>query len=225
LIGEERQAMLDERFLIDEDGFAFSREDVKSLETTLTAFLDLLDYARESGVGVVRWSQIWHIQAKSGRTLAESLFAANELDRDLRNLAGTRLDRIRCWDDNLTLGRIRCWDDNLTLGPSLSVQCAGSTRELAPTISLCLAEINSRHRTGCLTTDQSDRRGALGVADGAGAIGEVHFLVHPDDAPAFWRSVADFEDFDEQELADLSPLAFPRRNYSAASGRVTGVAS
>lgn len=194
--------MLRERFVLEEDALAFRREEPEVLEATFYILLDLLDYASDTRGGVVRWSEVWHVASASGRTLSDRLFSSSDLDRDLCTLVGRRLDKIRCWDDDEALD------------PSWSVTCDGVDLELAPSISLSLSEVLGGRGVACLTTDQTERRGAVNVGGPPGVAAPVHFLVEAQDGPSFWREVAEAEDFSEGDCKDIAALAFPHLRFA-----------
>jgi hypothetical protein len=197
-------AVIAERFVIDESGFEFHDEDAAVLESTLRRFLDVLDYARETGQGIARWSQIWHIEAANGRSLSDLLYATNEIDRDVRLLVGMRLDKVRSWDEDLSIN------------PPCDVKYGDKQPKFAPSIGLCLMAAQQRHGLACLTTDQVNLRAFNKVATGDGMLsGSLCFLVYPSDGPTFWRSIVELEDADESQLASLSHLAFPRLRFAA----------
>lgn len=198
--------MLDMRFVVDESGFEFSDETPGRLEATLLRFLDLLDYAKSTGAEIGKWSQIWSIEGRSGRRLADLLYASAEVDRDIRLLTGGRLDKLGCWDE-------------LDLNPPLDVLVAGHSVGLAPGIALCAIAHSRGRGVALLTTDQSGRRGSLEVSVSSFAPAMVHFLLEPIDGPKFWRSTVEVEDMDAEGLAAICPLAFPRLRFGDGTWR------
>jgi len=202
--------MLVERFIVDEAGFEFDNEDATILEATLLRFLDLLDYAQECGAGVVAWSEIWMVQAANGRTLTELLYSTTEIERDVRLLVGGRLDKLRCWDDDGSLS------------PPAEVRYGGRSLAIAPSIALAVVSHYEGHGIGCLTTEQSGRKGPIPVTVEGRAARSVHFLVDPTDGRSFWRSIINLEDVDAQSLASMSHLAFPRLRFGEHTWRQIG---
>jgi hypothetical protein len=197
-----------ERFCVDEDGFGFNDESSTALEGTLAAFVDTLDYAEATGYGVVRWSEIWHVESASGCTLSDLLFGRRDLDRDLRLLCGGRLDKLRCWDDDASLN------------PSLGVLRGETEIAIAPSMALCMMTTARGRGMACLTTNQSGRRGALQLSAPEGDTeATVYFLAEPADGVQFWRDLIELEDLDGGEVASLSGLAFPRVRFGPHTWR------
>lgn len=196
-------AILKDRFVLDEDGWAFRNEDPDALDATVKVFLDLLDYIVESGHGVARWSELWSIEAASGRTLADLLFSSELLDRDLRNLLGGKLDKIRCWDES-----------GLGFSPALEVFCDGTIIQMAPGISIAHSAVVEGRAIACLTTNQTGRCGSVKVTESKSSEKDVYFLVEPYDARLFWRSLMELEEVDESRFESLAALAYPRIRFS-----------
>jgi hypothetical protein len=203
--------VIPERFVIDDSAFQFFDEAPSALEQSLRQFLSLLDYALRTGGGVARWSDLWHVEAESGRTLSDLLFGADIIDRDIRVLLGGRLDKVRCWDDDESLN------------PPPDVRFEDQTTRFSPGIGLCLsAAVAGNHAIACLTTDQSGRQGATAVTTvGLLKVATVFFLVEAIDAPAFWRNTIVIEDLDASGVASLTLLAFPHLRFAAGVWRQT----
>jgi hypothetical protein len=202
--------MLDERFIVDDAGFEFRDEHAAALEATLLRFLHLLEYAQSTSGGVARWSEIWSIQASSGRTLSELLYSTSEVDRDVRLLTGGRLDKLRCWDE----------DD--ALNPPIEVSCGNQMLTLSPGVALCASAHGQNRGVGALTTEQAGRRGPVEVVFDESMPAPVCFLVDDSDGPTFWRSTIDLENLDADGVAAIAPLAFPMLRFAPDTWRQVG---
>ncbi len=189
-----------DRFFLDEDGFAFTDERPQPLQQTLETFLDLLDAIERTGE-VLAWDGIWDIQASSSRTLAGLLFESDDaIDRDIRRRLGVRFDRLRKYDD--------------TLNPDLTSTCDGQMTGISPGISLCARARRQGRAAGCVTTDQSGRRGDVEVTDGPASSISAPFLAAVDQVRQFWRFVLEVEWPLEIEPHEVADWAYPHLKFA-----------
>lgn len=188
-----------DRFLLDEDGFAFRDERPAAMQRTIETFLDLLDEVERTGE-VVAWEGVWDIQASSGRTLSTLLFERGGIDPDVRRRLGVRLDRLRKYDE--------------ALDPMLTSVCDDTVSGISPSISVCVSTLRQGRAAACLTTDQSGRRGSLAVGDGSAAPISTLFLVEAEQVRVFWRFVLDMERAPDVELHEAAGWAFPRLKFA-----------
>ena len=193
---EEKKA---DRFFVDEDGFAFTDERPLPLQQTLEGFLDLLDEVERTGE-VLAWEEIWDIQASSGRTLAALLFEPGDVDRDVRRRLGVRFDKLGKYDEDLNL--------------SLTSICNGHATGISPGISLCATERREGRAAGCLTTNQSGRRGDVEVTDDQDGAITAPFLADADQVREFWRFVLDLEKPLDDERDQAVGWAFPHLEFA-----------
>lgn len=188
-----------DRFFLDEDGFAFTDERPLPLQQTLETFLDLLDEIERTGE-VLAWEGIWDIQAGSGRTLAALLFEPGDIDRDVRRRLGVRFDRLRKYDG--------------ALHPSLTATCNGQITGISPSISLCARTRRQGRAAGCVTTDQSGRRGDVAVTDGPAAPISAPFLAEADQVREFWRFVLEVEWPLTVQAHEAAGWAYPQLEFA-----------
>jgi hypothetical protein len=188
--------VLTDRFVIDEAGFAFNDEAPEALEQAFAAFSELLSYANGTQQGVAMSSLVWWVESGSGMELHEHL-QDPRLNRDGRLLLLRQLDKVRIWD-------------GLDPEPPSDVTIDGSVVIMAPGIALCTLRAIAGHGTACLTTLQAARSGVLEVALPDSRAGLVSFLTIKDDAPAFWRRLADLENLDAEAIGRIRAWAFPR---------------
>jgi hypothetical protein len=188
------------RFFVEETSFDLPGQlDADALEQSLEAFIALVDACRAKNEDIFRGPGLFDVEIVPGiplhRLLYETIVA---LPIDKITLRGAQVALLRCVD----------WEDRVDPAPDPDVEI-NSVACVAPSAAVARAHIAAAKGAACLCLGiRPDRSGPLPVRAGT-EVNEVHFMTQASALPAFYRTLFEVEDLDENAYIANTTHAFP----------------
>lgn len=182
----------------------FAGDDPGLIEQVLQDLLSHFAYVEDLGLTVYCWSEVWHIESSSGRTVHDAVYSDEQVDRDLRNLFASKLGRLPFWDE---------LPDSIQ--PSEGVVILNEIFSLAPTVARA-AEMYRLNQVCALVTSSAFGRNAwedVTVLPNEIA-SKIYFLSEPESRSKFWRYVALGEKLNAEQLSEIAACAFPQLRFA-----------
>lgn len=202
------------RFCISEAGLPLPLPELEDdaadeLAAVLERFTERLSRCREDGQEVARWSQFDFIEVAPGLRMDQLLYQEGVLDRAQRLLLMEALRHCVLWDDG-----------EQGVDP-LAPITVGGDEVWAPSVAWAHAQHGAGRAVACLPL-AAEPAGPIAVC-AAGKTRTIFFLGHraggDDPWLAFYRSVPEVEDHDEDTYLVLAPLLFPALHFKAGIAR------
>ena len=183
------------RFVLDDAGFDFDDLTDQEIENSVRVFAEELMSLRQ-GEDAMAVPCGWGTYFCSRDGDLGTFLARGSIQRDLRDLVLSLLDKCERWDEDSSI----YVEGSVTIG-GLEVESFGS--------AWALEESAINHGWAVVTLPHTGRRGVR-IVENREHRAPVHFMINHQDHPRFYQSLLAFEDLPEPEFFSMAPKAFPR---------------